>query len=372
MSGPPKTSPAPVGPADNVRMTRIRLGQPVEPIMLRAPAAPQSAPASPPASPPATPPPPSPRNSETRDAKLGNSREAVEQFLLHIEMELGLAANTLSAYARDLRDYSEFCASSGTSPTVADGGVLGGYLRYLQESRKMATSSILRHVATLKMFYRFATARGYAKANPTDTLEAPHQWKKLPDVLGRDQITSLLAAVDDTDKLALRDHAIVELFYACGLRASELAELRLSDIHADLGVVRVLGKGHKERIIPVGGPALAAMDAYLKTLRPALLQVRSKRPKAGGDRVFLSRSGRVITRVVLWQLVQRMARRAGLRAIHPHTLRHTFATHLLSGGADLRVVQELLGHASISTTEIYTHLDREYLREIIRSFHPRG
>lgn len=306
-----------------------------------------------------------------REAKLDNSREAIDQFLLHIEMELGLAANTLLAYGQDLRDFSAFCASIDTSLTLADGVVLGGYLRYLQETRKMATSSILRHVATLKMFYRFATARGYAKGNPTDTQEAPHQWKKLPDVLGREQITALLAAVDDTDKLALRDHAIVELFYACGLRASELAELRLTDLHADLGVVRVLGKGHKERIIPVGGPALAAVGAYLKTLRPALLQVRSKRPKTGGDRVFLSRSGGVITRIVLWQLVRRMARKAGLRAIHPHTLRHTFATHLLSGGADLRVVQELLGHSNVVTTQIYTHVDADRLKQVHRKHHPR-
>ena len=221
------------------------------------------------------------------------------------------------------------------------------------------------------MFYKFAVSRGMATANPTELLETPHTWKKLPDVLGREQTGALLAAVDPGHRLALRDRAILELFYACGLRASELAELRLENLHFEIGVIRVLGKGNKERIIPIGGPAMAALDSYLKELRPQLLAMRGGNG-AREHRVFLSRSGKGITRVVLWQFVRRMAVRAGLRAIHPHTLRHTFATHLLSGGADLRVVQELLGHSNVVTTQIYTHVDSDRLKEVHRKYHPRG
>jgi len=296
---------------------------------------------------------------------------AIDQFLAHVELELGLAANTVLAYRGDLLDFEAFCTDAGTSLTAATGETLGRYLRHVQENRKLAIASILRHVACLKMFYRFACARKLARENPTELLEPPHQWKKLPDVLGRDQMTALLGAVPDGHRLALRDRAILELFYACGLRASELAELTLADLHFDLGIIRVVGKGNKERIIPIGGPAIAAMEQYLHELRPALAAVKTTRAKAHASRAFLSRSGGPVTRIVLWQLVRRMARRAGIRAIHPHTLRHTFATHLLSGGADLRVVQELLGHSNVATTQIYTHVDADRLKEVHRKHHPR-
>jgi integrase/recombinase XerD len=297
--------------------------------------------------------------------------DPVEQFLTYVELELGLSPNTAIAYRGDLRDFSAFCDGRGTALTSADGGVLGDYLAYLQTDKHLAISSILRHIATLKMFFRFATARGLAKQNPTDLLETPHHWKKLPDVLGREQTAALLAAVDGDHRLALRDKAIIELFYACGLRASELADLTLDDLHFDLGIIRVIGKGRKERIVPIGGPAMAAMTAYVEQLRPQLQAVKTTRAKAGRQRVFLTRSGGPMTRVVLWQLVQKLSRQAGMRSIHPHTLRHTFATHLLSGGADLRVVQELLGHADVATTQIYTHVDADRLKEVHRKHHPR-
>jgi integrase/recombinase XerD len=301
--------------------------------------------------------------------------DAIEQFLMHVELELGLSANTVLAYRGDLLDFAAFCGTLEKNLKGATTEMLGQYLQYLQETRKLAISSILRHVACLKMFYRFACARGLAQQNPTELLETPHQWKKLPDVLGREQINALLMAVDVNDKLGLRDKAILELFYACGLRASELAELTLDDLHFDVGVVRVIGKGRKERIVPIGGPAIAALQEYVKISRPQLLAVKSTRHKAGSsrgiNRVFLSRSGGLVTRIVLWQFVRRMAVKAGLRAIHPHTLRHTFATHLLSGGADLRIVQELLGHSNVATTQIYTHVDADRLKEVHRKHHPR-
>ena len=296
---------------------------------------------------------------------------AIDQFLIHVELELGLAHNTVLAYRLDLVDFEAFCESVQRSIMTATAETVSGYLRFLQEERKLAIASILRHVACLKMFYRFAVARRMADENPTEHLDPPHHWKKLPDVLGRAQMAALLGAVPAEHKLALRDIAILELFYACGLRASELAEMSLEDLHFDLGIIRVMGKGQKERIIPIGGPAQAAVEKYLRELRPQLMAVKTTRMKATASRVFVSRSGGPVTRIVMWQFVRRMAKRAGIRAIHPHTLRHTFATHLLSGGADLRVVQELLGHSNVATTQIYTHVDAERLKEVHRKHHPR-
>jgi integrase/recombinase XerD len=336
-------------------MARIDLRKSSSPLQRKA--APASAPATP--------------RVDPAQALKGTPEEALAQFLLHIEMELGLSPNTLEAYGRDLRDFAGFCDSLNGLITTADGVVLGKYLEYMQVEKKLAVTSIIRHVASLKMFFRFATARGYAATNPTDLLETPHQWKKLPDVLGRDQMNTLIGAVPPEHRLALRDRAILELFYASGLRASELAEIGLEDVHVDLGVIRVLGKGRKERIVPVGGPALQALNEYLTILRPQLIAVKTTRTKAARNRVFLTRSGGPVTRIVLWQMVQKMSKRAGMRSIHPHTLRHTFATHLLSGGADLRVVQELLGHSNVVTTQIYTHVDGDRLKEVHRKHHPR-
>ncbi len=311
-----------------------------------------------------------------KDERNGRERAetAVGQFLLYVEMELGLAANTLEAYGRDVREFAGFCEASGGVIVEADREMLGRYLEYMMAGRKkkLETSSVLRHIASLKMFFRFAVARGYAGFNPTELLETPHGWKKLPDVLGKEQMGALLAAAGmEGNRLGLRDQAIVELFYSCGLRASELAELSVEDLHFDLGVVRVLGKGQKERVIPIGGPAAEAVEAYVRELRPVLMGVKTTRVKAGRGRLFLTRSGGPMTRVVLWQLVRKLAKKAGLRAIHPHTIRHTFATHLLSGGADLRVVQELLGHSNVATTQIYTHVDGERLKAVHKKHHPR-
>ena len=313
----------------------------------------------------------SPKHRPLAD-KVDAMNGAIDQFLTHVELEQGLAHNTALAYRLDLLDFEAFCENAGLSVLTATAQTVSRYLQHLQEDRKLAIASILRHVACLKMFFRFAVGRHLAAQNPTEHLDPPHHWKKLPDVLGRQQIAALLNAVPAEHKLALRDIAILELFYACGLRASELAELKLEDLHFDIGIIRVIGKGSKERIIPIGGPAQAAVEKYLKELRPQLMAVKTTRAKAHANRVFVSRSGGPITRIVLWQFVRRMARRAGIRSIHPHTLRHTFATHLLSGGADLRVVQELLGHSNVVTTQIYTHVDADRLKEVHRKYHPRA
>jgi len=312
-------------------------------------------------------------DSPALQSKLETRSNAISQFLLYLEMELGLSPNTIAAYSRDLRDFAAFCDIANIAIASASAASVAKYLQFLQTEQKLATPSILRHIASLKMFYRFAISRQYVANNPTDLLETPHSWKKLPDVLGREQIAALLAVAgsEEINRLAKRDKAIIELFYASGLRASELAELNLEDLHFDLGVVRILGKGQKERIVPLGKHAIHAINDYLNTLRPELINVKTTRAKAAANKVFLTRSGGPMTRIILWQLVRKFARQAGIHAIHPHTLRHTFATHLLSGGADLRVVQELLGHSNVVTTQIYTHVDADRLKQVHRNHHPR-
>lgn len=298
----------------------------------------------------------------------------IDDFLAYVDYELGLSPNTLQAYRGDLHMFGGFVNERLSGNMLnPPGGCVGSYLEYLSKERRFEIASMLRHVATLRMFYKFAVNRKFTTVNPTEGMDAPHHWKKLPDVLTREQVNKLLAAVDPADPFALRDKAIVEVFYSSGLRASEMADLILQNVHLNLGVLRVLGKGRKERIVPIGGPASDAVDIYLTQLRPVLLatQGHGKFTGKGGDRVFVSRAGGPMTRISLWQVLRRLSKKAGLPPIHPHTLRHTFATHLLSGGADLRVVQELLGHSNIVTTQIYTHVDQDRLKSVHRQFHPR-
>ena len=301
------------------------------------------------------------------DPLAGQDQQDVSAFLTYIETELGLSENTSLAYRRDLIDFAAYLAARKTLLRRSEAADIAGYLRHLQVDRNMQISSIIRHSITLKMFYRYAQNRNWRSDNPTEFMETPHGWRRLPDVLGRVEIDALLKAVNPDHPLALRDQAIIELFYACGLRASELADLTLEQLHLDLGVIRVLGKGKKERIVPVGVPAQKAVLKYISDLRPRLLAVKG----LASSRVFVSRSGRPINRIVLWQRLDQIAKGAGIRGVHPHALRHTFATHLLSGGADLRVVQELLGHANIATTQIYTHVDADRLQSVHRKHHPR-
>lgn len=293
----------------------------------------------------------------------------VRDFISYCRIECGFAPATLEAYAYDLRDLIVWMVEQGkaswkhlTLPLVAD------HLRYL-ESRGLEGSTIARHVATIRVFTRWVEASGAApemQGNPGELLVQPAAWQRLPSVLAKEQVEQLLAAPPADDPLRLRDLAMLELLYASGLRASEVANMELSWLHPKLGVARIMGKGSKERIVPVGKPALAAVQQYLEELRPTL--VRADKPC---DRLLLSRTGGPITRVVVWQIVKRHAQRAGLREVHPHVLRHSFATHLLAGGADLRVVQELLGHSNIRTTQVYTHVDRSRLRQVIDRCHPR-
>ena len=290
----------------------------------------------------------------------------LRQFLTYCRVECGFAPATLSAYGSDLYDLSAWMHEHKLgSWSQLDLQGIAEHLQWLAE-RGLEISSIARHVATIRVFGRFLESIGNITENPARLLTQPAAWKKLPSVLGREQIEKLLTAPQPQDALCLRDIAILEMLYAAGLRATELADLQMHMLHFDLGVVRVMGKGSKERIVPVGAPALGALRRYIDRIRPRLMGVHGQ-----GQWVFVSRTGQRITRVVVWQIVKRHADRVGLRDVHPHTLRHCFATHLLAGGADLRVVQELLGHSSIQTTQIYTHIDRSRLKDVVTKFHPR-
>ena len=293
-------------------------------------------------------------------------REAVEGFLGYCRIECGFSPATVAAYGGDLRELAGWLGERG----VGGWGelslpLISGHLRSLDE-RGMATSSIARHMATIRVFGRWLESSGRVREDPAHLLSLPAGWQTLPDTLSRSQVEKLLGAPRESDAMYLRDVAMLELLYGGGMRASELAGLEVGMLHAELGVARVFGKGAKERVVTLGGPAVQAAERYLRELRPRLV-----REGRGTDRLLLSRTGRPITRVVVWQVVVKHARRAGLRDVHPHTLRHSFATHLLAGGADLRVVQELLGHSNIKTTQIYTHVDMGRLRDVVREHHPR-
>jgi len=292
----------------------------------------------------------------------------IEGFLSHCRIECGFAPATLMAYRADLRDLRVWLKEQGEGRAQYSSLTFELIARHVRDlhSKGLAVSSISRHVATIRVFARYLESIGTLDHNPAEPLSQPSVWRHLPGVLNIKQVTALINAPEKSDPFYLRDVALFELLYAAGLRASEASGLTLEQLHMDLSVARVLGKGNKERIVPVGKLAIAAVQVYLDELRPKLL--REDKPT---DRLLLSRTGEPITRVVVWQIVRRHAERAGLGHIYPHMLRHSFATHLLAGGADLRVVQELLGHSNIQTTQIYTHVDRTRLKEIVAKCHPR-
>ncbi|MCL4742582.1 MAG: tyrosine recombinase XerD [Phycisphaerales bacterium] len=314
---------------------------------------------------------PAPR-PDTLPPALRRTRDA---FLAYLRVECGLSANTLEAYGRDLRDLLADLHSAGVQKADdVTPRALVAHVAGLSSDRGLAASSVARHLATIKVLFRWLHAQGRIPENPADYLDQPTRWKRLPNVLSPKQVRALLSAPrpdpdadDEAPPLWVRDRALLELMYASGLRASEVGTLALGDVVRDLGVLRVTGKGDKQRLVPMGVPARDALDRYLADCRPRLAR------EGGRDlgRVFLSRTGRPLERVAVWQIVTRHARAAGLEGVHPHVLRHSFATHLLAGGADLRTVQELLGHADVATTQIYTHVDRSHLKDVHRKYHPR-
>jgi integrase/recombinase XerD len=296
--------------------------------------------------------------------------QPVREFLTYLKVEAGLSPATLEAYGRDLADLAVFLRSRkiGDVRSIQPRD-LSDHLRDLHRARELQPSSIVRHLATIRVFFRFLEANSRIEENPSRLLERPTQWRRLPGVMSPKQMKALLAApTAEAGRLWQRDKAMLELMYAAGLRASEVGSLRVSDYNTTLGVVLVTGKGQKQRMVPIGKPARNAVERYLEELYPMLTRFGDQRDKG---RLLLSNTGRPLERVAVWQIVRKCALLAGLEHVHPHKIRHSFATHLLAGGADLRVVQDLLGHADIATTQIYTHVDRSRLRDVVQQHHPR-
>jgi integrase/recombinase XerD len=295
----------------------------------------------------------------------------VLDFLAYLEYERGLSRNTLDAYRSDLLQYGAWLKARDLDPLKVTHGDLGDFLSALatgdDEKAAVAPATLQRKVACLRSFHRHLRREDLIADDPTAQIKAPRQGKRLPKVLSRDEVTRLLEQPSGTEPSALRDRALLELMYACGLRASEATGLELQDIDVEAGILRARGKGSKERIVPFGSTASRALVSYLQRGRPKLIGVRHE------SALFVNQRGLGLTRQGLYKIVQRHAKGAGLaHKMSPHTLRHTFATHLLAGGCDLRSVQEMLGHADIATTQLYTHLSTERLRDVYFDAHPRA
>jgi len=286
-------------------------------------------------------------------------------FLNFCRIEKGLTGNTLEAYQADLQKFVKFAASE-CAGEVPDREALGRYLDFLYR-KGLGSRSVARHLSTLRGLYEFLLREGRLSRDPTEHLGSPKQWQTIPKFLNLEEIERLSQSPDATRPKGLRDHAMIELLYATGLRVSELCSLGVSDVNLDMGVLRATGKGRKQRMIPVGKVALAAVRVYLEAGRPAILKGRPSRY------LFVTARGGSMTRQAFWKLLRAHGRKAGLfHHLTPHVIRHSFATHLLEGGADLRSVQTMLGHADISTTQIYTHVMRSRLRKTVDEHHPRA
>ncbi|MFN8572460.1 MAG: site-specific tyrosine recombinase XerD [Gemmatimonadaceae bacterium] len=291
----------------------------------------------------------------------------LERFDDFLSLEEGSSPRTREAYGRDVSRAIVFLAAKGhAQPRDVTGPALREFIYSLKDAG-LAPESIRRSVSALRTYFRFLLAEQVIQSDPSEQLELPKRWRVLPDVLTVAEVVKLLDAPTFDDPLAFRDRAMLELGYGAGLRVSEWIGLDVKDVSLDEGVIRVFGKGSKERLVPIGRQAIAAVAIYQRELRPRL-------EKGGGKgKLFLNARGQPLSRMGAWKILRKYVERAGIKkAVSPHTLRHSFATHLLEGGADLRAVQEMLGHADISTTQLYTHIDREHLRTIHRQFHPRA
>jgi integrase/recombinase XerD len=302
------------------------------------------------------------------DARAEAAREfGLEGFRDFLALESGHSANTVEAYSRDLRRLADYAVSKGVRhPGQVSRPLLRDFV-YLLKDLGLSPATIRREVSAIRTYYAFLMGEGRVAADPSERLETPRRGRTLPGALTVPEVEALLAAPGLDEPLAWRDRALLELGYGAGLRVSELCGLATTDLLLTENLVRVFGKGGKERLVPLGRSVIGAVSVYLRQLRPELDRGRT------AGRVLLNARGTPLSRVGAWGVVKRATTRAGIRKrVTPHTLRHSFATHLLEGGADLRAVQEMLGHADLSTTQIYTHVDREYLRSVHKQFHPRG
>lgn len=292
----------------------------------------------------------------------------IEQFKNYLKLERGFAENSLEAYLRDVVKFREYAQSQEwTSPEKITHHQIQDFLVYLNELG-IAEASQARVLSGIKAFYKFLFLENIIQQDPSYLIEAPKLARKLPDTLSYEEIEKLLAAIDLSTPEGTRNRAILEVLYSCGLRVSELTELTLSQLYFDIGFLKVIGKGNKERFVPIGKDAIKYTKMYLEHIRNHL-----DIPRGYENYVFLNRRGKNLSRVFIFMIIKELAQKISLnKNISPHTFRHSFATHLLEGGADLRAIQEMLGHESITTTEIYTHLDKDYLRQTIQQFHPRS
>jgi integrase/recombinase XerD len=310
-------------------------------------------------------------HSETAPPAPAGIEGEILDFLAYLELERGLSRNTLEAYRSDLLQFGEFLGRRGLSLAETQHGDIAAFLSELAaggaERPPVAAATVARKVAALRSFYRHLRREGMLEHDPTAELRGPRKTRTLPRVLSRDEVARLLSEPRGAAPRALRDRALLEVMYACGLRASEAIGLELADVDLEEGVLCARGKGSKERLVPIGSQAVAALRAYCRSGRPALLGVGAE------TRLFVNRRGTRLTRQGLYKIVQGHARRVGLEEkMSPHTLRHTFATHLLAGGCDLRSLQEMLGHADLATTQVYTHLSADRLKDAYFSAHPRA
>jgi len=290
----------------------------------------------------------------------------LEQFRDYLALEAGNSRHTVDNYLRDVRRLAEYAAGQGArGPDQVTAVQLREFIYFLKDLG-LAPATIRRQISALRTYFRFLVGEGHAARDPSERLETPKQWRTLPAVLSVAEVEKLLEPASE-EPLAMRDRALLEFGYATGARVSEIVSVKISDLVYEEGVVRVFGKGSKERVVPIGRRALGAVALYAREVRPSL-----DRGKGRGV-LFLNARGTPLSRVGAWGIIKQAAKRAGLtKRVTPHTLRHTFATHLLEGGADLRAVQEMLGHADLSTTQLYTHVDRDYLRTVHKQFHPRA
>jgi len=312
-------------------------------------------------------------------------QELIEAFLNYLSVERGLAKNTISSYKEDLNFYAIFLkkrAKESLSQTNKNDII--DFMLY-QKGNGLAANSIARHLAAIKMFYRFLVRERILKTDPTSLIDSPKLWKKIPDALSFKEVEELLSQPNLRQIQGIRDRAILETLYATGMRVSEAVNLKTDNVNLDIGFLRCIGKGNKERVIPLGKKAIISIKKYLEESRPKFLnpvrntkaakeigEISNGAGKKESEFLFISRLGKKISRQSFWKLIKRYAKEAGVKKpIRPHILRHSFATHLLERGADLRSVQEMLGHANIATTQIYTHINKDRLKTIHKTFHPR-
>ena len=294
-------------------------------------------------------------------------KQSIKEFKSYLRIERSLSDNTIDSYLRDIQKLANFSEEKDLNELQITKSEVKEFIASINKEGISARSQS-RIISGIKAFYKYLILEDYLKVNPTELIESPKIGMKLPDTLSIEEIDSLISAIDLSHPQGERNRAILEVLYSCGLRVSELTNLKLSNIRFKEGYVKVLGKGNKERFAPIGSSAIKFLNIYLNEIRN-----HQDIKKGSEDIVFLNRRGNKLTRVMIFTIIKQLAEKIGMKKkISPHTFRHSFATHLIEGGADLRAIQEMLGHESITTTEIYTHLDREYLREAIMQFHPRA